>query len=892
MSRFLKWVYQSFLPGRPATRRQARLQSFRPRLESLEGRLVPAQLSYGGGPLLAHVKVENVFYGSAWSDCGGPLTVLQSQLNNFAGCITDSVYMDNLQEYSEPGYRIGRGAFLGGAINFTNLQANTTISDGDIQNILNGMIDSQRVPPPDGNTLYVVYTPPNVHVSGQNINAVDLSFDSTIFGDFGYHSAYRKGGFLWFGGTPVFYAVVPHQTGNAVVTDFGTPATPLTPLDQATVVTSAEMVDAVIDPNNGDGWLERGSPARLEASDLRDGCGPLNGFSVHDEWTNRRTSSANELFNFGTPNIASFQMTSAGVVYEIDADARLWRRDNSGTWALYGDADDMQVAIAPNGRVYELTTQGQLKYTDGHGWVFYDAYVESFAVAPSGRVYDLNSRGQLRYTDGNGWQNYDAYIESFAVTPGGRVYDLNSRGQLRYTDGNGWQVYDAYIESFAVASSGRVYDLNSRGQLRYTDGNGWQNYDAYVISFGLANGGGTVWALNSRGQLRFTTGNGWQVFTVGVKWFGLAYGGTWVYELTDWGTLPQTDSNGRQGTSSAVAGEIQSAVVTYSGLRLCALTTGGFLIDNFGDCTRAEFNVQSFGLAYDGKGLYTLHSDGALYEDVGYGAQLVATQVKSFGLADGGKTLYRLQIGGSLYVDNGYGTQLVAPGVQSFGLADGGKTLYRLQVDGNLYVDNGYGTIQLDSGVQSFGLAYGGKGLYTLHADGTLCEDVGYGRQLVDTSVRSFALADAGVTLYVLNTNSTLKRDDGSDGLQVLDAGVQSLAVAFDGLRILELKANGDLNTFSNSVSGTHGLVKQSLDTGVTWFALAPGGYHADILETSGKLWQVNLDPLTLSHISSIGGFWWLPLDSNVQMAWLDSQNGGYSLDAVETNGTFRQFAA
>ena len=27
-----------------------------------------------------------------------------------------------------------------------------------------------------------------------------------------------------------------------------------------------------------------------------------------------------------------------------------------------------------------LTTQGELRYTDGHGWQHYDAYIESFAI--------------------------------------------------------------------------------------------------------------------------------------------------------------------------------------------------------------------------------------------------------------------------------------------------------------------------------------------------------------------------------------------------------------------------------------------------------------------------------------------------------------------------------
>src|SRR5437660_1606876 len=78
---------------------------FRPDVEGLEERCVPASVSYQGGPLLTHVGVESVFYGNTWSSSPS-LSQTANKINTFLGSITNSPYMDQLQEYSEPGYPI------------------------------------------------------------------------------------------------------------------------------------------------------------------------------------------------------------------------------------------------------------------------------------------------------------------------------------------------------------------------------------------------------------------------------------------------------------------------------------------------------------------------------------------------------------------------------------------------------------------------------------------------------------------------------------------------------------------------------------------------------------------------------------------------------------------
>jgi hypothetical protein len=55
------------------------------------------------------------------------------------------------------------------------------------------------------------------------------------------------------------------------------------------------------------------------------------------------------------------------------------------------------------------------------------------------------------------------------------------------------------------------------------------------------------------------------------------------------------------------------------------------------------------------------------------------------------------------------------------------------------------------------------------------------------------------------------------------------------------------------------------------------GARTIDALDTSNNLWQYN-------------GTSWGQLDQNVQSIGLDL--GGYTLEALETNGTYRQFSA
>src|SRR5690348_16284617 len=72
--------------------------NFRPALEALEERQL-LSVAYHGGPLLANVAIETLFYGAVWNDnttvYNDSHTLYQDtgRLNGFLGDITNSLYL-------------------------------------------------------------------------------------------------------------------------------------------------------------------------------------------------------------------------------------------------------------------------------------------------------------------------------------------------------------------------------------------------------------------------------------------------------------------------------------------------------------------------------------------------------------------------------------------------------------------------------------------------------------------------------------------------------------------------------------------------------------------------------------------------------------------------------
>jgi hypothetical protein len=962
MFRFLKRLRKSFQSESSRTRRPARALGFRPCVEALESRLVPA-ITYHNGALLPYVEVENVFFGNAWNDgAGGTLTAQQGQLNTFAGSITKSMYLDQLKEYSEPGYVISRGSFTDSRLLPTNPAADTTITDQAIQSALDNAITHPSTTngsliAPDANRLYIVYTPPNNQIFAAGLSSKPPAPTPAIPNPrfiLGYHGSFTDSA-----GVMVHYAVVDNPIGNGQILGGG--------IRQLTNTTSHELAEAITNPD-GKGWwdsdqnLPNGQPNpnfRNEIGDAFGGSnGFVNGYAVQPEWSNQRLAAmGNSQFLIQAPYLDSFLVNSAGVAFAIDVGGHLWQRAASGAWGAVGGSNVSQIALAPKGGVFELTTEGQLNFVSGQpnsGFTSLDpkSFVESFAVAPNGTLYDLNSQGWLRVNPTgapDGWQNLDNFIESFAVTSRGRLYELNTQGQLQYTDGHGWQQFDsAYINFFAVDSYDAVYDLTSQGQLQYylntsngssssSTGTGPFSVDSSVQSFALgsnlASSGITAYWLTNQGQLRRGDITQWTNVdpNTTVRWFGLAYGGGRVYDLSNTGQLRFIDG----GSWQVADVKVQSAGMAND-TGVYRLHTDGTLsyVDGANPPQHIDSNVQAFGLGAGGKSLFTLHTDGTLHNTEGWGWNTIDSNVQafgldtlgktafqSFGLGGGGEIPYTLHNDGSVHEAIGFSWQNNTPvfnwqtvndydssPVQSIGLGLGGKSLYLLHTDGVLRNTEGWDWYTIDTGVRSFALGDGGYSLYTLHTNGNL-NAVGpiFSWSSPNTTpgfswswqtntpvfswqpqplgnVQAFGLASGGERVYILLSNALYYTD--GNGWQFLDSGVQSFAVAWDGLRLYEQK-NSALNFIDAAVSGVpvSGAPGQwqNLDNAIRWFTLGPGGYHADALELGGILAQFDAtqSPSTAT-----------PLAAGIRLAWLDTGNGGYSLDATDAGGRLYQFTA
>jgi hypothetical protein len=271
MQRLLKWF------SRPSAR-----LDHRPSLEPLEDRWLPSAtlptptdhadgsnlaayantpLPYWHGQVLEHARIVTVYYGDAWQT--DPVLQQQSQqLDNFFATLTDSSYMDMLSEYN-----VGRGSYwmhvnvpLNQPTNADGTPGEVDVHGNDVQNmLLNAIADpNSPMPVPDANTLYMVFTAPNVRDPGEAPNVA------------GYHDPYDGAAGIHFG--VVFYPGAVSNPGA---------------LNGLTVTGSHEMAEAVTDPN-GDGWNNVGV---AEVGDMAfslpgDANGSFDGYQVQSLWSN------------------------------------------------------------------------------------------------------------------------------------------------------------------------------------------------------------------------------------------------------------------------------------------------------------------------------------------------------------------------------------------------------------------------------------------------------------------------------------------------------------------------------------------------------------------------------------------------------------------------------
>jgi hypothetical protein len=244
-----------------SARKNRRAAGYRARalnIEHLEDRrlLSGPDVTYHGGPLLQNVQIESVFYGQSWNT-NTTLEQLASQVDGFLQYFPTSAYMNVLKQYN-----VGDGSFLNDLVIAQN-PSNGTIDDSQIRQILNSEIGSHQLATPNANSLYVFFTTPGVVVTDQGQNSVK---------DFaGYHDTFTDSA-----GAPVYYAVVPYPTG-------GVANAQLTAFQQATVILSHEVSEAITDPDTQTGWFD---PRNGEIGDIADGhIGVLDGYVVQGIWS-------------------------------------------------------------------------------------------------------------------------------------------------------------------------------------------------------------------------------------------------------------------------------------------------------------------------------------------------------------------------------------------------------------------------------------------------------------------------------------------------------------------------------------------------------------------------------------------------------------------------------
>ena len=225
----------------------------------------------GGGALIQHVKVVDVFYSPSFK--------YKAMLEDFYKAILQSAYFDWLTEYNVTNYKIGRGSFV---TSFEDTNVNpTTVKQINPETYLKGLIAANKVPPPDDDTMYMLYFP-------SGIDPTDGSGPSCIAnGNYcAYHNSYQATG-----GQNVRYGVMPDMDAGGCSMGCG-PAG----FQSFTDVSSHELIEAVTDPD-GTGWYDDGA-----AANSQDNCGEIGdicatggtsegatvaGFFVQNEWSNK-----------------------------------------------------------------------------------------------------------------------------------------------------------------------------------------------------------------------------------------------------------------------------------------------------------------------------------------------------------------------------------------------------------------------------------------------------------------------------------------------------------------------------------------------------------------------------------------------------------------------------
>src|SRR5262249_29796201 len=109
-----------------------------------------------GGPVIAHVQVQLIFWGSAWSGSASPSA---AEIHGAVKKILAGSYMSALSQY-----RGVCGGSVAGMTLVTGSEPPNPFSNGDVTNLIAGLISAGTVPGPamDGQLFYCVVMAPGV----------------------------------------------------------------------------------------------------------------------------------------------------------------------------------------------------------------------------------------------------------------------------------------------------------------------------------------------------------------------------------------------------------------------------------------------------------------------------------------------------------------------------------------------------------------------------------------------------------------------------------------------------------------------------------------------------------------------------------------------------------
>ena len=232
----------------------------RPAVERLEER-EQMSVTYHGGGVLTHVKVEAVYLGDYWTKTPAGRSLAQS-MDRFLSYVTHSSYMTMLGEYG-----VGTGSYARNDFVAQHFAAGSVVSDASLRGLITREISARRLDAKTNESLYFVFTPPGVHVRDR-----DGHLDSDRrYGFGGYHDDDGRG--LYY--SPV---LVPGGGQSASAA-----------LPGLTVVSSHELAEAVTDPrvSTRPSWYDDGK--LVEIADLAESApsGRLNGYVVAPVWSQK-----------------------------------------------------------------------------------------------------------------------------------------------------------------------------------------------------------------------------------------------------------------------------------------------------------------------------------------------------------------------------------------------------------------------------------------------------------------------------------------------------------------------------------------------------------------------------------------------------------------------------